>query len=522
MSAGIRDLLLASRLAPDQVESLLRPYGFRDPHRADRELQTLAEDPSAREALVAIVEDLLAAARDAADPDGALSRFERMARASGGAVHLLSHLQADPRMIEVLLRTLGGSPFLAEVLIRHPGWLYWLSEPGVLDEPRTRAEIAAELQASLLPLRTEERRLDALRLAKRREILHVGVRDLLRRASVEDTLASLSDLAEALIEAALWTAEEGLRASVGLPEAGGRGPLDEARGFTVLGMGKLGGRELNFSSDVDLVYVYDTDRGRVGEGPSAVARGEYFQSLARRLTAHLASVTHEGYVYRVDLRLRPEGRVGSVAWPLGAFAEYYRTRGATWERLALLKAWPVAGDRRLGARFLAQARRFAEGGSFGREETREVRRLKEQTDRQVALRFETHRHVKLGVGGIREIELVTQVLQLRRGRRRPAPRARGTLPALGALAAAGAVASEDHQALADAYRFLRDVENKLQMVSDSQVHALPDEAAETRACALRMGYRDQPGRPAGDALLADYGRHTEAVHRIFEKVLADD
>src|SRR5262249_54641242 len=186
-------------------------------------------------------------------------------------------------------------------------------------------------------------------------------RALLRRATVAETIAALSDLAEALIEGALWTAEEGLRESIGLAGAEPRAPLAKTRGFTVVGMGKLGGRELNFSSDVDLVYVYDTDEGEIGAGSAALSRGEYFRSLARRLTNHLASVTHEGYVYRVDLRLRPEGGAGSVAWPLAAFGAYYDTRGATWERLALLKAWPVAGDLRLGARFLAQARRVLRG-----------------------------------------------------------------------------------------------------------------------------------------------------------------
>jgi [glutamine synthetase] adenylyltransferase / [glutamine synthetase]-adenylyl-L-tyrosine phosphorylase len=519
MSADIKDLLLAARLGPDRVEALLRPYGFRDPQRADRELQAVAEDPSARTALVAVLEDLLRAAGEAADPDGALSRFERLARAGGSAARLLSHLQADPRMVDVLVRTLGGSPFLAEVLIRHPGWLYWLSEPDVLDRARTRDEMRADLQSALLPLHTEERREDALRLAKRREILHIGVRDLLRRATVEETIAALSDLAEALIEGALWTAEEGLRESIGLAGDEPRPPLAKSRGFTVVGMGKLGGRELNFSSDVDLVYVYDTDEGEVGAGAAAVSRGEYFRSLARRLTNHLASVTHEGYVYRVDLRLRPEGGAGSVAWPLAAFRAYYETRGATWERLALLKAWPVAGDPRLGARFRAEARRFVLGAPFGKTETADVKRIKEQVDRKIALRFETHRHVKLGTGGIREIELVTQVAQLRLGRPRGPVRIRGTLAALAALRDEGALAAEEHDVLAEAYRFLRDVENKLQMVSDSQVHALPDNPAEMRACALRMGYRDQGALPASEALLADYRRHTKAVHRLYEKAM---
>src|SRR5262249_4989274 len=184
-----------------------------------------------------------------------------------------------------------------------------------------------------------------------------------------------------------------------------------------------------------------------------------------------------------------------------------------------LKAWPVAGDLRLGARFLREARRFVVGRPFGSTETEDVKRIKEQVDRKIALRFETHRHVKLGIGGIRAVALVTQVSQLRLGRPRGPVRARGTLAALAALQAAGALAPEDHDLLADAYRFLRDVENKLQMVSDSQVHALPDNPAEMRACALRMGYRDQGALPASESLLADYRRHTKAVHRLYERVM---
>ena len=164
----------------------LRPYGFRDPAQADRELQALAEDPQARQLLAAIVDDLLMAASDSADPDGALTRFERFVRAAGSPGRVFSHLGSDPRMIDVLLRTFGASPFLAEILIRQPGWMYWLSEP---ERPRPRRDggtrSEADLASALGSLRSEERRRDALRVAKRREILHIGVRDLLRLASVD-------------------------------------------------------------------------------------------------------------------------------------------------------------------------------------------------------------------------------------------------------------------------------------------------------------------------------------------------
>jgi len=519
----VRDLLLAPRLEPSRVAELLGSYGFRDPLAADRELNSIAEDPTARARLAPLLPDLLAGLAASPDPDGALSRLERFARASGSAAALVSHLATDPRMIDVLTRTFGSSPFMAEILIRHPAWFYWLSEPDVLARPRSEDEVADDLAAALDPLRTDERRLDTIRLAKRREILHIGVRDLLRLATVEDTVAALSLLAEALIEAACTVAEDGLRASLGLRPLPARGRRSSVRrGFTVLGLGKLGGGELNFSSDVDLVYLYATDRGRVPGGRAAPDRGEYFQALARRLTSALVEVTGEGYVYRVDLRLRPEGRSGSLAQSLRSFEEYYRSRGATWERLALLKAWPVGGDRVLGARFLERVRPFVYGRPFDAAALEEVRRMKQQIDLKVAQRAESHRHVKLGVGGIREIEFVCQVMQVRFGGRHRSLRERSTLGALDALRRARLLALEEHDTLVRAYLFLRDVENKLQMVSDAQVHALPEAPAEVRACAVRLGYRDREGLLAEDALLSDYRSHTEATHRIFEDVLAGE
>jgi [glutamine synthetase] adenylyltransferase / [glutamine synthetase]-adenylyl-L-tyrosine phosphorylase len=520
MAAHVRDILLASHLPTGQAESLLEPYGFRDQGAADRNLQAIAADPAARGLLARILEELLRCLSESPDPDGALNHLERFVKTGGNAVALLSHLEAHPRAMEILAQAFGASGFMAEILIRHPAWLYWLSEPEVLDRPRTRPEIEEDLDRALESLQSEARCFDLLRITRRREILHIGVRDLLRLSSVTETVLALSGLAEALIQKACETAEGALRRELGLP------PLAEARkgaaaasGFAVLGMGKLGGDELNFSSDIDLIYVYGSDRGRMARSPGAPSRPDFNKALAQRVTAALANVTDEGYVYRVDLRLRPEGRVGPPAQSLAACEEYYRTRGVTWERMALLKAWPVAGDPKVGQSFLKRVRPFVYGPSFGEGEVDEVRRIKREIDRKIAARDESHRNVKLGVGGIREIEFVAQLLQIRHGRRDPRLRVRNTLAALAALAKRGLLGAAEHEALRHAYVFLRDVENKLQMVADAQTHSLPRSEEELHLCARRLGYRTRGGVGSAAALRRDYEAHTEAVHRIFEAVL---
>ena len=520
MAAHVRDLLLAPHLPAGLAESLLEPYGFRDPGAADRNLQAIAADPAARGLLARILEELLRCLAESPDPDGALNHFERFVKTGGNAFALLSHLEAHPRAMEILAQAFGASSFMAEILIRHPAWLYWLSEPEVLEQPRTRAEIEQDLDHALESLQSEARRLDLLRITRRREILHIGVRDLLRLSSVTETVGALSGLAEALIQKAWETAESALRSEHGLPTlAEARAGRAAASGFAVLGMGKLGGGELNFSSDIDLIYVYGSDQGRMADLPSSPSRPEFNRALALRVTGALADLTDEGYVYRVDLRLRPEGRVGPAAQSLDACEEYYQTRGAIWERMALVKAWPVAGDPQTGHGFLERVRPFVYGQPFRDVELAEVRRIKRQIDRKIAARDESRRNVKLGLGGIREIEFVAQILELRHGASEPGLQVRNTLAALQALAQQGLLGAPAHEALARAYVFLRDVENKLQMVADAQTHSLPRSEEELHLCARRLGYRTRGGVAPAAALRHDYEAHTEAVHRIFEAVL---
>ncbi|MBO0863262.1 MAG: glutamate-ammonia-ligase adenylyltransferase, partial [Chloracidobacterium sp.] len=258
------------------------------------------------------------------------------------------------------------------------------------------------------------------------------------------------------------------------------------------------------------------------EGGATISASEYFRRLCQKITVALSEFTSEGYVYRVDLRLRPEGAAGNIAYSLDGFERYYQSRGETWERLALLKAWPVAGDRALGRRFLEMARPFIYDQPFDLKALEEVRGIKRKIDRRMSTkqqgRGQRARNVKLGAGGIREIELIVQTLQVPYGGRTPQIRERNTMKALGALRDQSLISAEECETLSSAYVFLRDVENKLQMVDDAQTHSLPIDGQELTACARRLGYVDNELSAAAEQFLRDYRRHTGQVNRIFEDI----
>jgi [glutamine synthetase] adenylyltransferase / [glutamine synthetase]-adenylyl-L-tyrosine phosphorylase len=482
----------------------LRRARFAEPERAARELRLLAGDPHVGRLVRGQLAPLLGALERVPDPDAALVGLERFVRRDAGA----TFAALAPRgraAVEPLLWALGGTPFLAEQVIRHPEWASWLAKPGVLQRATSATSVASEARR-LAGGRGQTEARAALRLLRRREIVRVAVRDLQRLATVDETLSALSALADGLVQVALEVAaagDDGLAAR----------PPREVPGFAVLALGKLGGRELNFSSDVDLVYVH---RGGAGEAAAAEVRA---QSLARRLTAVLGDTTEDGHVYRVDLRLRPEGRAGSISHSLEAAAEYYGWRGATWERLALLKARTVAGERALGRSVLEHASAFVWRQPFGADAVREVLRHKQESDRRLAARRLQARHVKLGRGGIREIELLVQVLQIRAGGKLRHPAARATLGALAGLVEAGALPARQAQRLERAYLFLRDVENKLQMTHDAQTHVLPDDDAEVARLAARLGYRRRGAHGAAARFQADFARHADAVHELYAGLL---
>src|SRR5205823_4716041 len=283
---------------------------------------------------------------------------------------------------------------------------------------------------------------------------------------------------------------------------------DRPGGFVVLGMGKLGGGELNYSSDVDLIYVYERDgadaRGRTNR--------EFFARLAEEVTRALRDVTPEGFCFRVDLRLRPGGGEGPLAVSLAAALSYYEAFGQTWERAAWLKARPVAGDRALGEALLDELLRFIYRRYLDFATIEDLQVMKRRVDASLRDPGARARDVKLGRGGIREVEFVVQAQQLVHGGKDPRLQERSTLAALRKLAASGYMAAEQAAALAGAYRFLRDVEHKLQIVHERQTHLGPRDAGEIAALARRLGFR---GADAVARFWAAHARQTAVVHEAF-------
>ena len=440
-------LLLASERAPQDICSILSAYGLTDVEQADRNLQAMAGQPHERHQLVGILPILMESVARTADPDQALNHWERLLENVTRST-FLDYLRSSPRMLELLSTIFGNSDSLAFTIIRDPTLVYWLAEEDVLSRPSTRSGLEQALRKQLARLTVKELKLAVLRRFRRREMLRIGVRDLLRLAKVPETTASLSDLAALLIEAAYDIVDADLVRQYGKPMHKNRQGRWVETGFAIVGMGKLGGHELNYSSDVDLIYVYASHEGEtraaseraVKPMAAGISNEEYFEILSRELTKALSEQTREGYVFRVDLRLRAEGSVGQLARSVEDYRKYYFTRGRIWERLALLKAWPVAGSPEVGKAFLRTVRPFILGQGTSKSGlagamavVEDVRTVKELIDAKMADRGHEHRNVKLGTGGIREIEFLAQTIQVLAGKQHPALLHRSTLDSLKAF-----------------------------------------------------------------------------------------
>lgn len=527
-------LLLATGLEPHHVAAILEPYGIRSVAEADANIQVMAGDPHTRRQLAHILAPLLESISRTADPDQALNHWERLLASGVNRAALLDYLRTSPRMLDLLCTIFGNSDSLSFTLVRDPMLIYWLAEEEVLSRKPTRIGMEQALRRNLAHLFTTELKLDVLRRFRRREMLRIGVRDLLRLADVPETTACLSDLASVLIQAAYEIVESDLKTQYGVPMHRDRSGRWVETGFTVIGMGKLGGHELNYSSDVDLIYVYESHEGATRPGPLAgnghppvqsISNEEYFELLSRRLTRALADPTHEGHVFRVDLRLRAEGSVGQLARSLDEYAKYYRTRGQVWERLALLKAWPVAGSLPLGRRFVRIVKPFI---LLDRREPLDrrgaaavidsVRSVKDLIDEKLSGRGHERRNVKLGIGGIREIEFLVQTIQVLAGARLPGLLDRSTLGALERFRRHGLLSARQQAELSAAYLFLRDVEHKLQMVHDLQTHALPGTDEELERCAIRVGFDEEDRGVALACFLSRLVRYTSYVHAAFRSL----
>jgi len=518
-------VLLAADLAPEEVARVLQAYGIQDWKRADHNLQAMAGEPEARRALASILPTVLASVSRTADPDQALNEWERYLNSGVQRLQLFQYLVTVPHVTEVLGTVFGNSPAMAQTFIRDPLLVYWVEDDRVLVRRQTQHLLLAKMESAMKGVKRFDAKCEALRRFKRREMLRLGIRDLLGIATPIETYTVLSELAAGVIHAAYELVDQELRRQHGSWETRSLTGQDSRVGFSVLAMGKLGGWELNYSSDVDLIYVYQAPPGNThaGKGQQSVSGSDYFNALAKGLTAVLSTTTAEGALFRVDLRLRPEGHVGPLTCSIEDAGHYYRTRGRTWERLAFLKAKPIAGNIRVGRALIRLVKNFV----YGTRETANqvfpaIHSLRSQMVSKMTRRGELERNVKLGIGGIREIEFIVQGLQLRWGYRDSSIRDRQTLKSLTKLLRIGKLKVKVVRELKESYLFLRNLEHKLQMVHELQTHLLPSKTEEIAKCAIRMGYpKGQTIDQTTKNFLQDYRQHTKRVHHHYQQVIGD-
>lgn len=468
---------------------------FPDRDRAEGLLDSLADAIGGVPAAIPTVECLIPALASSPDPEMSLVNFGRWAAGLPTPAATWNYLRTDPRMLEDLSVVFGASQYLSDILSRDP-WLYSLFSGGC--EPRGAAEYRQTLAAALRPLKHPEARRDALRRVKRREFLRIGWMDLARRAPLEQVVRQISDLADALIEGALQLAREALDPR--FPTAA------EAVRLCVLAMGKLGARELNYSSDVDLVFVMDSDT------PLDEVHRRYATRLAEAFIAMLAQETGEGRCFRVDMRLRPEGRAGALVRSIGSFRQYYDRWAETWERQALIKVRPVAGDPELGRQFEELVRPVVYRRLQGASLLEDVRDMRTAVERKLAGSGVHDIHVKEGRGTIRDVEFTVQLLQLLFGADQTALQTSDTLTTLQELQRAEMLTPSETKTFQDGYRFFREVEHRLQLMHDLPVRVIPSESRDLRRLGATLGL------PSAEAFLEVFRRRQDAVRALAEEI----
>jgi [glutamine synthetase] adenylyltransferase / [glutamine synthetase]-adenylyl-L-tyrosine phosphorylase len=452
-------------------------------------------------------------ARGLPDPEAACLFYERVTDGRGRGTGALAR---DEGLLSDALALAAWSPLLATTLEQHTDFLAWLARER-LAPARVRA--AEELQESLARFaltHTQTGSRPMLALFRRRELLRIYLRDIRRDATLVETTEEISNLADAVLRHALADARQELENLYGAPQCTDARGRKTSASLSVVGLGKLGSRELNYASDIDLLFIYSDEGETSGAGErGAVTNREFFCKLAERVSRTAGGDATEGGAYRVDLRLRPHGRDGALAVSVEEALRYYREAAHPWELQALIRARAAAGSEALFTRF----REGVRARVYRRDETVEralehVRLAKQKIDR---FRGEEQRgfNVKLGRGGIREIEFVAQALQLAHGGADSWLQEPHTLISLGRLAERGLVSKRERAELSDAYDFLRTVEHRVQMEHGLQTHTVPEDAARRALLARRMHFE-------GSGALAEFDRalalHTSNVSRAYARV----
>ncbi|HTU25598.1 MAG TPA: bifunctional [glutamate--ammonia ligase]-adenylyl-L-tyrosine phosphorylase/[glutamate--ammonia-ligase] adenylyltransferase [Pirellulales bacterium] len=497
-----------------KAASWFRSLGIVDVKRAHANLVDMATVGLTLDLMGDLCDQLAEHLPSASDPDRALNNLDRFVAAARSPLSIGSLFERDRTALPVLLQIFATSQHLSDLLIQDNESydLLRMTE----GQPVGRQPLVAEVCAEVGALAADPAAVaKALRRIKRRETLRISYGDIVRGQSVDIVTRQISYLADALLEAAVLAARRRIADRRGEPTTSSGKP---AR-FVVLALGKLGGVELNYSSDIDLVFLYDC--GRSASLSAQQHAAEHFDRVAREVLKLLTEPTDMGVAYRVDMRLRPDGKNGPIVTSLDSALHYYDVSGRTWERQAYVKARAVAGDLDLGQEFLGQIEPWIYRRYLSRADITGIKALKRRIEHRTKHEGADSHNVKTGHGGIRDIEFVIQFLQLLNGGDLTALRTGNTLEAIAQLEAVGCLTHQERTLLEDSYGFLRKIEHRLQIMFDLQTHVLPREPAEMRKVAIRMGYADSPGQTALAAFEADFKSKTELDRKILDHLLHD-
>src|SRR6266496_3054560 len=443
------------------------------------------------------IREKAAASLDPPQVESALSQLSEKWPAN--AVPLIDVVEQFPLGEAALLHLLAVSSICAARLTHDPDSLVWLCQAQICGAPRSYAEMLGYLLRSA-GNSIADQGFSALRFWKGREMTRIAVRELANVASLEETTGELSQVAQICIRNVFehWNTE--LRQQYGSPKAE----------FAILALGKLGGGELNHSSDVDLLFLYSEE----GQLTAHISYHEFFNRLGKRILETFSTQHPAGSLFRVDLRLRPEGSAGPLALSLESMENYYAGFGETWERLALIKARGIAGSRELAYEFLRQHQPFIYPKSTNPDLLDEIASIKHRIERDIVGTEKLERDVKLGRGGIRDIEFIVQTLQLIHGARHPFLQEPSMLKALRALRELDLLPSNEVLTLDNTYRFLRRVEHRLQIEAEQQTHIVPRDAETLRRLALGLRF------PSSEDFTAALQQKMRAVRPIFQRIVS--
>ena len=489
-------------------------YDFDDDaiYRNLNELTT--DDPYTQSTFAHIAIPLINACLNSPNPAAALNNFSRFAVVTFSRSWLYKLLHDAPFLMPTITHIFGASTYLSEILIRNPIYLYDVIDANVMENKKTGQSMYDELARTLNWFNDINQKLRILRRYKRRETLRIAIRDLLNTSDVETTTLEMSNLAEATLQHCYEIGQS----QVVIPKLGtprNEEGSDPCR-FAIIAMGKFGGSELNFSSDIDLIFVYSDE----GKTDKEVDNSEYYARLCEFIINAMSEVTSDGYVFRVDIRLRPESSAGVIIRSMESYESYYEGWGDLWERQALIKARPVAGDIEFGDEFIRMIhpfvyQRYLDGVTLNEIKV-DIRKTKERIEQRIVNeKMDIDKHVKLGPGAIRDIEFTIQCLQMIHGGRLKTLCTQNTLETLESLKSNELLNHNDADTLINAYKFLRKVENAIQIEADQQRYAIPAKENEEIQLAKTLGYMDEPL----DSFRQEYNEHTSEVRRIFEKVM---